>query len=451
MKSLLILALFVFFSLSANAQESQVSFDLNGKILTLTSDINSKINLITDYPTFKEAILYILPDSSYSLEIFYFTEGKLTRQRKQLTNNEGNELRAKATEMLTDKSPRSLLNQDGRSYLLTGNTVMGLLYYGWAVPVIFDMEDEIAYAVYCLTAAASYIVPSALTTNSDVSLASAHLSLYGGASGIIHGMLLSDLLGIDDYQGLLGVSIVTSIAENIAMYKIAQNSNMETGKADVLINYATLGGLYGLALDGVVNESLDGSLWALPPLLGTVGGYILGNYVANTQHYSQGDATISFIPTALSAYLTTSVLLVADAEFSIETFCLTNMLAGAVGTYIGNELVKGKEFTESHGNYTILATMAGALIGSGLGALMFSDSDNLRYLPIVSSLGGILGFYIAYSAYQEEGKAIITGSLDFDISPVGLAGGLSGNNFSYIDHRALKPVSLPVVSLKYTF
>lgn len=455
MKLFLFLVCYILLNISVNAQETQVSFDLDGKISVITTEINSKIGLFTEFAFFKEATLFICPDSSYILDILFYTGGKLSRQRKTMAKPEGAAFREKATELLKARNPKALLNHEGRAYLLVSNTLLGLCYYGWAVPLVLELDNEAAYAGYCLSSAASFIVPYALTVNSDVTIASAHLSVYGGVAGIFHGMLLARILDIDNVNGYFGLSLITSITENVIMYNIAAQTEMKAGKADVMANYSTLGAGYGFALDGAFDIFKEGNIWPALPLVGSFGGYIFGNFVANTQDYTSGDATMSFIPVTLSWYLTSSAILAIDEHISMEAYCITNMITTGIGAYIGNELVKGKNFSDNEGNLSILATIAGALVGSGFGALLLADEgsiDKMRYLPLVSCFGGILGYFLTYEGWKDDASDnIYSGSLDFNISPCGLAESLKSSDFFVIDYNTLRPVSIPVLSIKYTF
>lgn len=455
MKYSLCISLFILFSFYAISQEKQVSFDLDCKVMTITSEINRSINLFTEFVNFKEATLFQAPDSSYILDIMTFSDNVLSRKKQTMTKQDGEALREKASRLLQTMSPNLLLDHEGRPYLLTGNLILGLGFYGWAAPIVLGLEEEAAYAGYCLTSAASFLIPYALTSNKDVSLASAHFSVFGGINGIFHGILLSELIGITSPGDGFGLTMLTSISENIIMYHIASGSGMKAGKASVIANYSLLGAFDGFMLNFLYDGYDEDRLWTLAPLAGSFAGYFLGNYVANTQDYTSGDATVSFMPAWLSLYLASSVTIIASNNLSPEAFSIVSILSTGIGAYIGNNLVKGRNFTESQGNYTVLAVLAGSLIGSGIGALLFKEdgnSDAGRFLPLAGCLGGIAGYTIAYEGYKgaasESGS---TSSLDFGISPLAAIEGLKGNDFTMIDYNKLKPVSLPVIYLNYAF
>ncbi len=455
------LLVFVVSSCIAFSQEMQVPFDDEGKIPVLDNEINKKIQVITGYDNFKEALLFLNPDSTYTLEISYLKNGVLMKERKILNREEASELRQKVTALVKQKSPSTLVNDEGRTYYMIGSTGLGLFAYGWEVPVLFKAEDYTAMGVYCLSAAAGILIPYVATANTDVTLGSAHLAIYGGISGQIHGLLIGAAFDIKD-EGIIGMMMLTSIAENIAGFSIAKNNNLSGGYVDIMTHYATLGTGYGFLTDALFEIDEDGFEWL--PLLGSAAGYYVGNCVAKSQNYTMGDAMMASVPSYLSFMATTSVFLFFD-EINPQAFAATSMITVALGSYLGNVLVKDKDFSTSQGVITELSSAAGMLIGSGLGYILSGKEEHYGYYEhydtydeelvfALGTVGAIAGYGLAYLGYKDD--AVVktensTGSLDFNISPVGLIEGLKGSKSTIFDYRSVKPVSMPIATMTYTF
>jgi hypothetical protein len=446
------------------SQEIQVPMDQDGKISYIDSVMNNKIGIFDTYPGFIEARLFKLTDSTYFMEIYYMIDEKYNRHRKNMNPSEVDTFRLKVSQKLKDNLSTTI-NQEGRAELLWGLTLAGLTCYGPASIFVSDADGSIAVGLYMLTSAASFFIPYALTDNSPVSDGAARLGLWGSYSGTGHGLLLYNMLGLDktitdgpppyqytytstNEQALWGLMALTSIFEAYAGYSIAQNNDFSAGKSDLMVNIsvACTGILPGITyLAGVENDkTLSGTA-----ILGTFSGYILGNYISNTQNYSRGDAMCFSNLWFLGAALPVSVLAAAKSE-EPKLYVGTAILGAGIGMWVGNNLVKGKDFSTSQGVYMSLGSFGGAFVTGGIAFLaMGNNSDNWEFIPPLIALGAVSGFTLTYLAFADNPKnqeKKLSSGWNFDFNPMAMSTafskGLDNNQMYYYN---------PFLSVSYKF
>ena len=471
MKSLIVICLIlIVFSFELKSQEVQVPMDDDHKVMVIDKELESKLALFTEYPGFEEARLFRKTDNSYILEITYKLDSDIMKIRKDMTEEEVKELRFTVTNCIETSCPTVLLDQEGRTEFLIGTTVLSLGYYGVTVPNMLGADESDSYvALYSLTSAAGFFVPYLITQNSAVPKASASLGIYGGISGIAHGMFLHWMFADEkkevyyyDYFGnryeyyeesdfldpeeMAAVTTLFSIAELTAGFVIAKNTNMTEGTADVISSIATFGTLYGLGAQVVIDEDAERSSYGLCGLIGSAAGFTVGSMVANTQNYTTGDATVLSTAGWLGAYLPFSLyatVLEDDFEFNEATGLA--MLGSIGGLVWGANLVKGYDFTSSQGSYIGWGTPLGGLLGFGIGYGI--DPDSPRIPLLLSSAASITTFAILYNSYKKDAKEIsFLDNLNVQVSPLGMAA-LTGANNNFIQ----KGMSIPVMNISYTF
>ena len=465
MNKLLLLCCATYILLSAvnlYAQEIQVPMDVNGKVNVVDSAMNQKYGIFVNYEGFFEARLFKISDSSFSMEVYYKVDDKLNRHKTNMSFEEVKNFRTSVSEKL-HSGEVTTIDQSGRTELLWGLTLAGLTTYGPASIYLSDADGSVAVGLYMLTSAASFLVPYFLTDNIPVSNGAARLSLWGAFSGAGHGMLLYQMMELDrkviyddtysyteiNDQALWGLVALTSMVEAYAGYRIAQSYGFSAGKSDLMVNtsVAGTGALPGLMyLFGVENEkTLYGSA-----ILGTFGGYVLGNYISNTQNYSRGDAICFANTWSLSAALPVSLLIAAKSD-EPKLYVGTAIVGAGLGMWLGNELVKAKDFSTSQGVYMSLGSFGGAFVTGGLSFLLIGDDeDNWKIIPPIMALGAIGGFAITYLVFADEPKSqekSLSSGFKLDFNPLAISTAFSNvNESNFMQYR-----NNPVLSLTYKF
>ncbi len=441
------IALLIFICTAAG-QEKQVPIEPDMDIMTINKDLENDLILFPDIENFDEAKLFRLPDSSYILEISYYKDDILYRIRRNMNDVELNDLRNKLRDRIELNQPSVLKDHNGRVRYLIGMGALSYGFYGWAIPTIMDLNGSGFTGMYLLTSGIGFILPFALTSNSPVSDGAATLSLYGGLAGIGHGALLYSIFGgvWDEPQAPVAAMFITSITELLAGYYIATDNNISGGKSEVLATMATFGTGWGLAASGVFDLYNDRQSWALSTLAGAGAGFVVGNAIANSQNYTRGDASVLANTGILGAALPVSLMALAEVD-DYKTYLWAAMAGNALGIIVGNNMVKGLDFSASEGTYMNLASGGGALIGAGLGLLMSGDGGDVsKVIPLLSTVGGSAGLFILYSTFKDNaGTKRDVSSLDIKFSPSGVMSSF------LINMNSPYPVSVPVVNFSYGF
>jgi hypothetical protein len=452
MKSVLSIILLLSVTTILRAQEVQVPFDSAGRIEVITSDMEDKLQLFPEYPNFQEARLFQKKDNSYFLEIRYTEVGKLTRVQLKETPEEVAVLQKKVTEGLHEKVPESFVDQSSRSKFLVWETLLSTFAYSGLLISSFDMNAEAATGTVLVVGGLGFYIPYLLTNNGSMSDAEASLALGGAFTGFFHGSLLETLITNGHSGSEYGVVLtLTSVAETYAGFQIAHSTGMSEGKADVIRYMGLFGIMQGAALGAVIQLDASASYYAAFALVGSAGGYIVGTALANSEPYTRGNASVLGTAGLFGAYVVAapvaSALSYGDGgEGPARGVLVSGMLGNAGGLYLGNTLMKGKHFSTAEGNYVILSTTAGWLVGAGLGMLITSGSTQGSpwALTIPTVLGSAAGFGIMVSSLGKGSGSSHNTGWNVNFNPGALMGVLLPQRHHTTNANAYVPPALGV-------
>jgi len=397
MKTVILYAIILTSTFLASAQEKQVAIDSRGNVMFIDKDNCSKLNLFSEYSDLSAVRLFLLEDSTFALEVFYFKRDSLFKDRTILTVQQVNKLRTKVDNEIAMLKENAPLNQKGRSRLLIGSSLASASYYSWAVPAVLNVEeDKVFIGLTMLSTGGSIYGAFALTKNRRVTMGDAYMSWYGQSRGIFSGLLTPWLFTNNANERLhIGFGIVESVGFAIGGYHWADKTNMHIGKALTIGTYCDFSSLIGIATSYSVgffdyDEAL-GLAWGT--LVGAASGICAGNYLSNKIHYSSGDAYMLKGATVLGAAVPATVLLLFDSE-NDRLYTGTIAMGGIGGFVLGHHIANRVNYSAEQGIYICLSEIGGGLIGLGTGYLLFSDFDD-GYKPIAISalLGGTAGFF----------------------------------------------------------
>lgn len=438
---------------SARAQEVQVPLDEQGRVEVVDASLAARLGLFEDeYPGFREARLFQAPDSSYVLEVTLVRDGRTARQRVPLTAAQAAELRRRVSGRVAERAPQAGLDQNGRYLLLGQTTLLGVGFYSWAVPVIADANDTEAFSLGLLSVGASFFLPYALTEGKPVSYGMANLSRYGATRGIAHGLLVYELMGggddeadcefdpelgfeVCDYDGDPGergsaaTALVMSVGEGVAGYLWARNENMTAGRANAIGTGGDFGLLGGLGLAYVAGtDDISERTTAAIALPAAAAGIYAAHRISAGRDYTWGDADVVYTAGALGilAGIAAADLLTLEERPLVAA----GMLGGAAGLYLGGRHVRGTDFTVGQASLNRLGTIAGGLVGLGLGALISVEDEDPTAALAGAAAGATLGYLgtyrsLARAAREQRGES---GPLAWKVhvSPAGVLGLASG-------------------------
>jgi hypothetical protein len=391
---LLLCAIGIFFCIvNIQAQEEAVSFDSKGKITKLTPNTAQKIGLILNEGSFKEAELFLQPDSSYIIEFHYEKNGKILRDRKPYTYEEIRQIRSNIDQtLIVEESSGDAM--EGRALMVASSVVAGLSIYGPALPIIFDYEGSHAAGLYMLGAGAGFFVPYAITHKKPVSYGQANLYYYGLSRGFMHGSLFATSLYWNDVsvRSVYSFGTFFGLTESVIGYNFVKWNNVSNGTANLMTVYGDFGIFSGFAIANqldLLDNRISPALVSLSSLGGIVAGYCLGK----NNDISAGDAEIISTTGWLGAYLPLSFIAYSKAT-TAWYYTTPSLLTGIAGAYIGHKLTKNYNFTFSQGYLTKLGTAAGGLMG--LGVVFMANGRE----PGTILLGSYIGAQLAFIAMQ---------------------------------------------------
>ncbi len=446
-------------------QEVSVPLDSEGHLMVVDAALAARLGIfVGEIPGFEEARLFLqLPDSSYILEISSRRDGQAMRDRRTMTAAEVEELRADLSRRLTDRAPAFGVDHEGRYRLLGGATLMGLALYGWAVPVMFDVEDDAtAVGLYMLTAGASFFAPWLSTRYRSVSRGMADLTVYGATRGALHGILAHVTVAgeEDDDDGWVSsdgrseaaAAMAGSLAEGLGGYLWARREGFTLAET----RFMGLGGDFGMVQGLSVGAIVDGGAQTTAglTLAGGVGGVAAGHRLMRSRDHSTGDVTA--LATAGWVGALTGTALVDLTGTENDRWFGAGVLVGSLGGLaVGDRLVRPTRFTEGQGRLVALGSLAGGAVGLGVAYLVVgedqAEDESAVYLA-AGSVGAMTGYALTYRGLAPRAPAGvgIGSGLELRFQPSGLL--LAGRRLGSVDGaRPVGGEGFPIFSATYRF
>lgn len=408
-------------TISVFSQEINIPADTAGKIFVITPEISEKLGIFKEYENFQEARLFKIDDSNYFLEVNYRTDELIMRTRINFNQSQLDSFRLDFTNKLASIDTIEPLDQSGRLPLIVSSTILGLGFWGWAVPVTFEVDNvAAATGLYLLTAGTSFLIPYYLTKNSEISSPVGTYTSFGGFTGIAHGLLLFDLVngGISNApsNAIIGTLLFSSISEMTVNYIISKSQNFTSGKASTMISTSIFGTLTGFALSDVFNIYNTPRLWSALTLASTGLGYWVGDFLTKRHSYSEGDATVLTASGLLGAALPISIIALTESSDS-KSYSIAGSIGACLGLWLGDYITSDVDFESSHGDYIMLGTLGGSLIGAGLGVIL-TPSDKRYFVPIFATAGGISGFSALYFSFKGKSPKASMSSIKLQFNPL---------------------------------
>ncbi len=441
------------------AQELQVPLDEKGKSFVITPEVARRTGQFQYVHMFQEARVYQLPDSSYVLEIHYLKDWRMYKERRPLSIAELTDIRGKM--MLLSPESRDPLapSPAARVRFVTGMMFLGLGFYGWAVPVIVEPDDEHgAVGLYFVSSGLTFLTAYYATPASGIPEAAGMLGLYGGTRGILHGFALHQWIDKDsnwddedEGQGMLASGMIVSVMETMAGYGVAQSSRMLPGTAGVIGACGDFGLLVGGATGSLIGKGIDRQKdypphhyytfdehwdsydsdddahiyqrrWTMGGVIvGSAAGMLTGAALAQDEPYTKGDGRVLRAAGLLgiAAAFSFNDLFNEQAKDKTEAALIAGPIAGVAA---GHLITKGKDFSSEQGTIVFLHTLTGGLLGLGVSQIVANASDDEEKHSIVYVTAvGMAGFYLGYRTFLRSAKsAAMLSDVDFHVTPTSL-------------------------------
>ncbi len=409
--SALVLATLGTFATSRAGEEREVPLDQKGRVGVIAAPLARRLGLfVAERPGLSEVRLLQAADGAFTLELLAREGGQVVRTRTSLDAAQVDSLRALVQSRIAAMAPEAGVNQEGRAWMLGGDAALGLGFYGWAVPVAFDMNDgQAIVGSYMVTSGLSYFAPMLITQEAEVTYATANLGLYGQTRGIVHGVVLSNALNASDpdARAAIGTALAVSVAEGVAFNAWAARTRMSPGRAATLVTGGDVGMGWALGaadLAGAFDEGEHDGAVALTTVAGCAGGLAAASALASRRDYTYGDAGVMRVGGLVGAALGAAVASQPEDPDG-KAVAAAAMVGSAAGLVAGDHFVRGAGYTGGQSVMTHLSAGAGGLLGLGLGLLSLSgnDSDDNR-LSLFTALGAVGGYALALAETPRGGR-----------------------------------------------
>jgi len=388
--------------------ETQVAVDTSGTMLEITPDLRSRTGLFSEVENFLSAKWFHSNDSTFILEVAYQKKGFLTRNRSRHSATELQAFRLDLSERLFRFGRPAAMDQSGRTGLIVGQTLMGLSFYGWAVPSLLDLEqDRQVIAAYMLVGAAGFTLPYYLTRSRPVTTSQSMLTFYGATRGILYGFFIKNILAphADSSPSKLGPPVLASLAGSVIAFHVAGKNNLGIGNAEL----TGVMGDFGIGLGAATAHLAD--LWKYDSrksaahatmLAMAAGGLGMGAWLSQRESYTRGDAYVLRMSGLLGAQCLTP-LAAAISGKKEKSYTTGAVLGTALGIGVGNRLLAKQNFTFSEGVLISCGHIAGGLLAGGLTYLLDTQNryDEVTYLS-TTALGSLAGHVLLYNAFSKR-------------------------------------------------
>jgi len=420
MRSLLF-SLFLFISFIGQAQETRVAFDSNGKYETIDNSQNNTYHFFPEYESLYQASLYQLSDSTYSLEIEYFKEGKSVRIRKALNQSGFHTLRERVDAQLLLPAVKPL-DQSGRVPLIVFSSMLGLSYYGWILPTAIDIQDSKTFlSLYLFTAASSFFVPYFATRDKEVTKGMSTLTNFGLSVGLVHGAVFYNLFDNNSFnnQALMFSTLGFGLAEGFGFYHLARIKQFSYGQSAAMSWYSSAGALFTVGASYALGNSNEKLAFGTT-LLGAAGGFGLGYYFSHQQKYSLGDVIFSSSATSIAAF-NAMALMFAFEQNDARPNIGAAVIGSAIGAIWSHYYTRDRNYKTSNAIYIGLGGLGGGLLGAGLGVLVSPDNTNGQGIMLLAAAGATTGFLLTNRLLKNDNESKSTVSkFNININPAAL-------------------------------
>jgi len=446
---------------AAAVEEIRVPLDASSRIEHLDARTAQRLDLFTDVPGFRAAQLFMISDSSFVLEIELDRGGRFVRDRRPLSAADVATLRENVSRRLAAVPAVDPDDRRGRALLVGGSTLIGLGFYDWALPVAADYDGKNAVAAGMLAGAGSFFVPWLLTRNAAVTPGMAHLALYGGTRGIVHGMLVletataSDAIGAGD-DALLASAMVGSVVAGVGGFFWARAAGMDTGRAHAVGTGGDFGLVFALGIaelldgDRTLLDGDEGGLQYAAGLAGAAGGMLGGRWIARRRATTWGDVEVARMA-GLVGGITGIAVCDATGSENEDAWLAAGLLGAAGGLVAGDRLVASTQYAPGEALIVDSGAVAGALLGLGIAYLVRDsggDSSSDAYTAS-AAVGAAGGFALTWATTRGEASrhAAHAGTWSVDLDLLALLAARRGMSAA----AARRTAAIPIVRVRRSF
>lgn len=321
-----------------------------------------------------------------------------------------------------------------RTAFVRSQVILGLASYAPAFAVMLGDEPATRLAGYLVMAGGSFFAATELTRQMEITPARQVLSSRMGWRGSINGLTLGSVMNLSEREtaALTLIGGLGGTATGLAMGgQLTEGEAVATVVGHDLMFLSAFGLTY--VFDPIDNDSEGlgrGARIAIPMVLGW-GGYALGRAYAGNAPYevTAGDALLLWTGAAIGATALGATIVESNpSNQAIAGVALVGGLAGVWGA--DRWLVRRFDHTRAEGALVTTGSVAGALMGIGLGVLVSGEVERSSAPTLAfAAIGGAAGIYFTERYAQpapDEGRRYEYSSSRLQFNPLGVAAAASG-------------------------
>ncbi|MEO0160648.1 MAG: hypothetical protein ABIL39_01030 [candidate division WOR-3 bacterium] len=391
--------------------ETQVPFDLEAKIYEIDSALAQRIEFFKNYPAIKKAELYLLPDSSYVLEIYSQKEGVNIRERIEVKPEEISQIRQAIAAAKTVEIPKAVLDRSGYRDFLGGSFVFAYCIQAPLTVMAVNPDNlRIGVAVYMLSSSAGFVIPLLLTKNCNVSKAHANMFRYGGYNGLYIAGALATIVDMNIFEGTGALlTLGGSVVGEYTGFQAVNSFKLSMGRGNTIMIIGDFVGASSMGMlslfDNWSNPKFNHKHYLATSILGIGLGIFLGSAVTRKINLADGDYLIfgnCGIVGAASLPVLLSYFDNSQNRISGKMYISAGVAGLGLGSILGYKIVENKNFSESEANIIAIGGVAGSLASVGLIFLSGNENPKIYWTGLIA--GDVIGA-VATTSFIKAGRA----------------------------------------------
>lgn len=395
------------FSLGAQVVETPEAFDQAGRVMAITPRMAADLQLLPpawritgDY---NDARLFRLGNEGYVLVV---TRRNGTVERYSITPEDREYLRQRTAnlppaveEQLREgitRAGRTVVERTRNNSFIRNQTLLGLTVYGPAFAAAISNETAGRTAGYLLVAGGTFFAASSIARDFEITRAQERLSTHAAITGALAGW--GAMYALDASNDATAAGIFVGGIGGTAGGLIA-GRNMTEGEVAAATFGSWASALTAAGAFAAFNDDDDDNSRGIIAGIVAAGlaGYPAGQLYARnaSYHVTAGDVWTLWATGFLGANLVAVPLVDSDVHDNTASAIVT---AGFVAGVIAGDrfIVRRFDYQRGDGILLVVGTGAGALMGSGLYALVDREGRNDQLSSGLAVLGGAAGLALSH-------------------------------------------------------
>ena len=297
--------------------------------------------------------------------------------------------------------------QEGRTLLVGATTLYGLSLYGPGTALLLDIESGSQFAgLEFLMGSGSFVGALMATKNHRLGVGRSNLILSGSFAGTLYGFAVPVLFESENEKVYFASAMLATPIGGLIAHRLTSHGWFEKGESYLMTNGGFVGGFYGFAIPYVANiENLEewtqAKIYVASIMAGVpIGAWTTTKLIHNKPINEGRSHLISFGGLVGSAYAI-GITSLMDVE-APRPYVFATMVGLPMGAYLGYNLTAKGEHTAGRAALIQIGAYAGALFGNGV--VLLAEAESHKPYVVASLLGSAAGMWFAHRATRGWGE-----------------------------------------------